>query len=248
MSTSHTAPVEEAPEDASDDDSHRSTEKDQSANGEGNVKGFKRAANNRRSLILRRGDTELSIDDSGIQRFLPRCMQFAFADREAERLYREYYENEKRSDFKSLLTIVLIVNIVLFLLYATTYTTQHLPQMSVLLLCAALIVLIIYHGRTREPRGRLSPLWSMIPFIMWSVQIAHLFCDLWLYEVPRLPNDSVSWVLLYTYSIYVIFPLRLRVCVTLALAMAFIHLAFVGFNHVRELFVNQVRAVVLLPI
>src|SRR5699024_1978278 len=49
----------------------------------------------RHSLVLRRGDTDLSIDHGGVQRFLPKFMHFAFADREAEQLYQEYYSNEK---------------------------------------------------------------------------------------------------------------------------------------------------------
>lgn len=206
--------------------------------------GLTRSGGKRQSLILRRGDTDLSIDHSGLQRFLPQFMQFAFADREAEQLYRDYYENEKCGDFKTLIVIVLIVNLVLLLLYLATFSTRQLPQMIVLVcsLVVALIALVLSLRRRHQSSGAVSSkLWTLIPFVVWSVQIAHLFCDLWLYSDPRMPSDSVSWVLLYTYSIYVIFPLRLRVCGTLALTMAFIHLAFVGVNpKTHEMFVNQV--------
>lgn len=54
----------------------------------------------RHSVMLTRGDTDLSIDHGGFQRFLPKFMHFTFADHEAENLYHEYYSNEKRSDFQ----------------------------------------------------------------------------------------------------------------------------------------------------
>ncbi|CAG2106002.1 unnamed protein product [Medioppia subpectinata] len=202
----------------------------------------------RQSLILRRGDTDLSIDHSGVQRFLPTCMHFAFADRDAERLYREYYETEKRSDFKTLIVIVLIVNVVLFLLYSLSYSSTHLPQMAVLFVTFALTLIGLVLCVQRTERTVTSRLWTLIPFILWSVQIAQIFCDVWMFAVPALPSDSVALILLYTYSAYVIYPLRLRICSTLAILMAFIHFLFVTIapNRRQEMFVSQLAANVIL--
>jgi len=200
----------------------------------------------RQSLVLKRGDTDLSIDHSGVQRFLPTCMHFAFADRDAERLYREYYETEKRSDFKTLIVIVLIVNVVLFLLYSLSYSSTHLPQMGILFVTFAftLIALVLCVNRQSQSveKAVTSTVWTVIPFILWSVQMAQIFCDVWMFAVPALPSDSVALILLYTYSAYVIYPLRLRICSTLAILMAFIHFLFVTLVHSRrqDMFVNQV--------
>ncbi|EEC02641.1 adenylate cyclase, putative [Ixodes scapularis] len=51
--------------------------------------------------LLKRTDTELSIDQSGLQRFLPRRFRFLFADAQAESLYRDYYRTQKWLDFKA---------------------------------------------------------------------------------------------------------------------------------------------------
>ena len=196
----------------------------------------------RQSLILRRGDTDLSIDHTGVQRFLPECMHFAFADRDAESLYREYYENEKRSDFKALIVIVLIVNVVLFLLYSLSYSSTHLPQMGVLFMTFALTLIALVLCIQQSQSTVSSRIWTWIPFVIWSVQIAQIFCDVWMFGVPALPSDSIALILLYTYASYVIFPLRLRICSTLAIFMAFIHFLFVIFapDRRQDMFVNQV--------
>jgi hypothetical protein len=211
-------------------------------NGENNAKKDEvRVTMKRQSVILRRGDTDLSIDHGGVQRFLPTFMHFTFADREAEQLYREYYENEKRSDFKTLIVIVLIVNVVLFILYSLSFTSQRLPQMGVLFLTFALTLMALILCLQRSRNVVSSKLWTLIPYIVWFVQMAQIFCDLWIYSVPRMPSDSVAWILLYTYSIYVIFPLRLQICGTLAILMAFIHLLFVTIHpNTQYMFVNQV--------
>ena len=196
----------------------------------------------RLSVMLKRGDTELSIDHTGVQRFLPQFMHFAFVDRDAERLYREYYENEKRSDFKALIVIVLIVNVVLFLLYSLSYSSTHLPQLVVLFVTFALTLVTLVLCLQRSQSAASSRLWTLIPFVMWSVQIAQIFCDVWMFSVPALPSDAIALILLYTYASYVIYPVRLRICSTLAILMAFIHFLFVTFvpNQRQEMFVNQV--------
>lgn len=247
MTAINSVPTDQCDQDNGDDEEAQYQNSDDEhlkpINGENNSKKdeIRVTAIKRQSLILRRGDTDLSIDHSGVQRFLPTFMHFAFADREAEQLYREYYENEKRSDFKTLIVIVLIVNVVLFLLYSLSYSSQHLPQMGVLFLTFAVssIALILCLRRSRNAVS--SKLWTLIPFLIWLVQIAQIFCDLWIFTKPRMPSDSVAWILLYTYSTYVIFPLRLRICGTLAILMALIHLLFVLVHpNSQPMFVNQV--------
>lgn len=73
---------------------------DNSSNGSAPTSGSAKFGAKRHSVMLTRGDTDLSIDHGGFQRFLPKFMHFTFADHEAENLYHEYYSNEKRSDFQ----------------------------------------------------------------------------------------------------------------------------------------------------
>ncbi|XP_054157897.1 adenylate cyclase type 3-like [Oppia nitens] len=204
----------------------------------------------RQSLLLKRGDTELSIDHSGVQRFLPKCMHFAFADRDAEHLYREYYENEKRSDFNTLIVIVLFVNVVLFLLYSLSYSSRHLPQMAVLFVTFALTLIslvLCLQRNSRKSSPMATRLWTTIPFVVWTVQMAQIFCDAWMFPIPAQPTDSLALILLYTYSCYVILPLRLGICSTLAVTMALIHFVLItcvsgSGSHRQDLFGHQLAA------
>lgn len=252
----------------------------------------------RQSILLKRGDTDLSIDHTGLQRLLPSFMQFAFADSEAEAIYREYYSNEKRSDFHILIKILLLTNVVLLSLFTLTLilppssssntmspilsplvsydsqdnmipdrnpSKQVLPRTDlretelenqiidrthILLICIISLLislsLIAASGMlcswtstsANATKGVLSPstsslIWSILPILMWIIQLIHITCDLWLYPVSRLPSDSISWMLLYTYFIYVIFPLRLRFCVLLSSLLSLYHVILISTSPVQ---------------
>ena len=214
------------------------------------------------SLLLQR-EADLSIDQSGLQRYLPHCVQFAFADKGAEGLYREYYANEKRTDFTTLLSITLIVNLLLLSLYSIHYTPSKLPQLIVLLSTLVLTCLIYlwtckwgiqskpinystdpHHVTSSSPssstssststsshslskrllrKGGQQRMWTIVPFIVWLIFIAHIICDVTLFSQPRQPSDSLAFLLLYTFSIYVIYPLRLTIVCILSIAMASLH-------------------------
>lgn len=255
-------------------------------------------------------------DTQGGQIYLPRFMRFGFGDQEAESLYREYYTNEKRADFKTTIVIILIVNLVLIVIYSIKFTEDKIPQLCVLIV-TLLVTLVVFglsiisaigtspltstkastssssshlnrhhkstaiklkasasastitsvnivaneanstnatttiatgtnaHRRRDSFRPSLlsGSLLAVIPLVVWLVQLSHVFCDLWLFSaLPRLPPDAVSWVMIYTYSIYIFFPLRLRYCGALAAAMALIHVLFVSISpKTTYYFKNQVR-------
>lgn len=248
----------------------------------------------RHSITLKRGDTDLSIDHGGMQRFLPTFMHFSFADREAEHLYQEYYSNEKRNDFRALIVIVIFVNLVLLGLhlfssngkaYSTSSTefdnnfknfnSDHLrhhssshrnhedlrpfathssnnrfklnqlsyQQIVVLGSCLVLAIFLFILCLRRSRDVLTSRLWSLIPFALWLVMMVQIICDLWIFygQQPE-PSASLSWLLLYSYATYVIFPLRFRICCALSILMAIIHSIFILiFSKSDYLYPNQVK-------
>ena len=259
------------------------------------------SANSKRpSVILKRGDTVLSLDQVGVQRLLPSYMQFAFADRDAENIYQQYYSNEKRSDFKVLVQILLITNAVLLMLFgfqafnapsetssndlASTsssledevnskkYMMMMADQSEVVVLdqsaSAALSQVVSYNYS-----DKVSPIlgltitflclvtvgflcsspssgrrvWAILPLVMFIIEVTHITCDLWLFPLSRSISDSISWVLLYTYSIYVIFPLRYRYCLMMSVALDFFHLILVvTTSRQQEVPVSQVTTALIL--
>lgn len=207
----------------------------------------------RQSILLKRGDTDLSIDQNSWQRFLPSFMQFAFADSEAEIIYQEYYSNEKRSDFHILIKILLLTSIVLLSLFSFTLLlspSTSLRSTDVMCLVSLAISLSLVgacgflcsvtsnssdanKGRGISSLSKSGFIWSILPLVMWIILLIHISCDLWFYPVPRLPSDSVSWVLLYTYIIYVIFPLRFRHCWLLSFLLSVFHVLLISTSSVQ---------------
>ncbi|GFW14132.1 adenylate cyclase type 3 [Trichonephila clavipes] len=97
--------------------------------------------------FLSRGETELKIDRSGLQRYLPQCLQFAFAEKSAESLYREYYRIEKRRNTKILLLVLALVDIVLLATYAAAFPIREAGQLAgqvTFLLGALLIIGVVF--------------------------------------------------------------------------------------------------------
>lgn len=206
----------------------------------------------RQSILLKRGDTDLSIDQTSWQRFLPSFMQFAFADSEAEVIYQEYYSNEKRSDFHILIKILLLTTIILLSLFSLTLLlspSSSLRPTDVMCLLSLAISLSLVgasgflcsltsSSSDANKGGILSPsksgfIWSILPVVMWTILLIHIACDLWLYPVSRLPSDSISWVLLYTYIIYVIFPIRFRYCWLLSFLLSVFHVLLISTSSVQ---------------
>ncbi|XP_076329995.1 adenylate cyclase type 3-like [Tachypleus tridentatus] len=178
----------------------------------------------KRHSLLHRGDTSLSLDNSGFQRCLPQCMRFVFADHEAERLYKEYYQNEKRNDFKLCLAVIFLVDLVLLCFHSYLFRHSRIYHLIALVLVGLVDVgsFLVYNFKDLP-----SWIWIVIPFVAWFLQIMQVLCDMWIYHVPIMPSDSVPWVLLYSYLIYVLFPVRLRVCIILGVVMTAFHLLLV---------------------
>ncbi|XP_022235380.1 adenylate cyclase type 3-like, partial [Limulus polyphemus] len=194
----------------------------------------------KRHSLLHRGDTSLSLDNSGFQRCLPQCMRFVFADHGAERLYKEYYQNEKRNDFKLCLAIIFLVNLVLLCFHSYSFRLSRIYHLIVLILVGLVDVGSFLMCTFKDLP---SWTWIVIPFIAWFLQVVQVLCDMWIYQVPIMPSDSVPWVLLYSYLIYVLFPVRLRVCIILGVVMTAFHLLLVVSSPGKTEYIgNQVGA------
>lgn len=68
-----------------------------------------------------------SVSEIDRNKYLPSFMQYAFVDKTAENIYRKYYENEKKNDFKVLVQVLITINVVL-LLILTCLLAFNLPS------------------------------------------------------------------------------------------------------------------------
>lgn len=212
------------------------------------------------SYQSKRGNT-LKIDNTGYYRILPRCLRFAFADHEFEQLYREYYENEKRTDFKTLIVIIFIVNLSFLSVRLLSLERQNTQLMLTLLVIAIslIIIFVLVRRRLADNQRKLSLrlsqsnqkerllnqrnkcqqflyaclrvfsldnlIWLMMPYLIWFLILFEIFVDLIYFKSnPFSPCDALSSLLLFTYAMYVVFPLRLRIASTLAVLTAVFYL------------------------
>lgn len=203
----------------------------------------------------------LKIDNTGYYRILPRCLRFAFADHEFELLYREYYENEKRTDFKTLIVIIFIVNLSFLSARLLSLERQNRELMLTLLVIAIslIIIFVLVRRRLADNQRKLSAqlsrsnqkkhlpnqrnkcqqfvyacfklfsldnlIWLMMPYLIWFLILFEIFIDLIYFKSNQFsPCDALSSLLLFTYAMYVVFPLRLRIASTLAVLTAVFYL------------------------
>ncbi|KAG5867334.1 hypothetical protein JTB14_026371 [Gonioctena quinquepunctata] len=59
-------------------------------------------------------------------------------------------------------------------------------------------------------------LWAAVPHISWHIANAQVLATLFLKKNEVTPRDSLGWVLLLDYFIYVTLPIRLRYCIILS--------------------------------
>lgn len=76
------------------------------------------------------------------------------------------------------------------------------------------------HSKPCSSRGsrKISRCKLSLPYLLWCCQVIQLACGLW----PQQSFISYATLLLYTYTIYVIFPIRLMNCILLALGLSII--------------------------
>ncbi|XP_022665925.1 adenylate cyclase type 3-like [Varroa destructor] len=175
--------------------------------------------------------TELSIDTTGIQRFLPRCLRFAFADEDAERLYQDYYQNEKCLDFRAWFPTASLVNLAIFggycaFFFAGAEAGAAGPPIVTL---GAVALLVLVSARSLATRRILSRrvLAALVAGAV-LIQLGHMLSDLYLFSMaPRLPADALQWVLLYSFALYLLFPFRLPTTLVCAVLTAGVHVGLV---------------------
>lgn len=209
---------------------------------DGSVSRAKSRFVSKKHSFLRR--PEFQLNQTGLQRLLPRCLRFVFADKEVEGLYRDYCRNEKCSDLRSLLLILVLVDIALGITHGLgSNPLDNIAQLAVVavifVVSAVLLVIVFWKMKFIPPK-----IWTFIPPATWIFQAAHMVCDL----VPlRSPGDALIWLLLYTYATYVLLPIPLAGSITYSLLLGLLHFLIIGIApHNTEYFGYQLGANVLL--
>lgn len=162
--------------------------------------------------LLKRTDTELSIDQSGLQRLLPRRLRFLFADAQAESLYLDYYRHQKWLDFKAWTATALLCCLAL----AAVATCQWFaPPKGVgppswvppaLLALEALTLGALKLALTLWPRAPYAGSWAALPAVL--VQLLQVACAALLDSDSTGWEDALPWMVVYSFAAHVLLPWR----------------------------------------
>lgn len=163
--------------------------------------------------LLKRTDTELSIDQSGLQRLLPRRLRFLFADAQAESLYLDYYRHQKWLDFKAWMATAFLCCLVLAAVavgqwYVSLDGAAAGPPwwFSPLLVGLQSLSLIILLALFMWPRSSYAGAWAALPAVL--VQLLQVVCAAFIESDSTLWEDALPWMVVYSFAAHVLLPWR----------------------------------------
>ncbi|OQV23681.1 Adenylate cyclase type 3 [Hypsibius exemplaris] len=165
----------------------------------------------------------LQLDESGLHRFVPKCLRSQFADAQQEGLYKKYYTSQKQGDLVAFVMTALSWQFFCGITYAFRHpdlrSGKELSALIILILAFAFncTVIAVYKLRaTALKEQRL--LRQVVPLLVFVVLYSNFFLDLLTMHHPLLPSDGISFQILFIYATLTMLPLGLRLCVALGVA------------------------------
>lgn len=160
----------------------------------------------------------------------------SFQDPDIERLYQSYSAKQKRAGMQSFLYAAMLFDVYMLAVPSSQDLIIYIV-MSCFLVLNFLLFLWCKKG------GQKSPVWAAVPHLSWHLANAQLLAHLFLKKNEVTSRDSLGWVLLLDYLVYVTLPLRLRYCIMLSLGTCASYLvAVVGLAKSDTHVIQQVSA------
>jgi hypothetical protein len=184
----------------------------------------------------------LQVDESGVHRFLPKCLRSRFADAQQEALYRKYYTSQKQGDL-----VAFVITAMCWQAYCgVSYAFRLLPLgnaaelAALVLLIVAFVfncaVVVLYEWQAAALKER-RLLRQLLPLLVFAVLYANFFLDLLSTHHPLLRSEGVSFQILFLYATLTMLPLGFGLCIALGLSssacLLIIH-GVVGYNPLKD--------------
>ncbi|CAH1098596.1 unnamed protein product [Psylliodes chrysocephalus] len=139
------------------------------------------------------------------------CYLFnTFTDPALEKLYQSFSVKQKRMGLECFLLTAILFDIYM-LVVPSGQDLWIFGSMSFFLTVNSCI--LVWCKRGFESKL----IWAAVPHLCWHVANAQVLIALFLKKNEVTPRDSLGWVLLLDYFIYVTLPIRLRYCIILSL-------------------------------
>ncbi|XP_044726976.1 adenylate cyclase type 3-like [Chrysoperla carnea] len=158
----------------------------------------------------------------------------SFSDPDLEKLYQSYSVKQKRAGLQCFLYAA-----ILFDLYMLAIPQeQDLITFGIITIFLALNTILLVWCKRGIPK---SHFWAAAPHIAWHLANAQLILTLFLKKNEVTGRDSLGWVILLDYLVYVTLPLRLRYCFILSIGTCGSYLvAIIGLIKSDEKFGYQI--------
>lgn len=164
-----------------------------------------------------------------------RFFQRSFRDPALEKLYQSYSVKQKRPGLEVFLYAAILYDVYMLLVPGGQDAFMRGLTIAFVGLNLGLLAWCC-RGIQR------SCIWAAVPHLAWLLAISQLLAHLFLKKNEVTGRDSLGWVLLLDYLLYVTLPLRLRDCVMLSVGTCASYLAaVVGLGKADAHLLQQVR-------
>jgi len=144
-----------------------------------------------------------------LQSTMFRFFQRSFRDPALEKLYQSYSVKQKRPGLEVFLYAAILYDLYMLLVPGGQDAVMRGLTIAFVGLNLGLLAWCC--------RGiQHSSIWAAVPHIAWHLANSQLLAHLFLKKNEVTGRDSLGWVLLLDYLLYVTLPLRLRYCVVLS--------------------------------
>jgi len=143
-----------------------------------------------------------------LQSTMFRFFQRSFRDPALEKLYQSYNVKQKRPGLEVFLYAAILYDMYMLLLPGQDALMRGLTIAFV----GLNLGLLAWCCRGIQH----SSIWAAVPHLAWHLANSQLLAHLFLKKNEVTGRDSLGWVLLLDYLLYVTLPLRLRYCVVLS--------------------------------
>lgn len=165
----------------------------------------------------------------------PSSLIVRFESKLLESIYQRYFSRQKMQSLEILMALTFLVNVglfVLYVVYAVNSTTERLKMIRANQLAITgsfalcnVITLILMKSKVLN-----NTVLSFIPHLLWVLIFGQLFANLYASNIPISPSDYIGFQIFFTFTVYIMLPLRLSWCIILNMITAIAHILILALS------------------
>ncbi|XP_013418090.1 adenylate cyclase type 3-like [Lingula anatina] len=160
---------------------------------------------------IKQGSGETEIDNTGLQRLLPKFLRMRYADPDLENLYGAYYRRQKQGALSIAAVLSFFCDIALIVSYVVKYQSPSiLAVKAILVIDFVVFFLCKIKPRLLPDKGHLA-----MCFVFWIYLQTKLFVDIGIrysLGIAVSPNHVVGLQALLLYLAFIVLPVRIAIC------------------------------------